>query len=226
MGVLARYIMTIVTTADVNRELKAARKSFEVAVSYFVAMSAHVKSIKEFLKQRGYSISYLKSKDEKGHLVCKELMQYLPLADFKTADGKTTYKAIYRKDKEGNVVQANWTIALVMKAMDNRIKEMTGKKNIAKAVEMYQADKTIAKAFDIAKKQAVKNAKTEEVKDEPIKAEKQKTKPATTKAKTAKVDFSGVPEADAQKVSAKKSNVSKAAAVKARTRKNSTKKAS
>lgn len=212
--------MTIVTRTDVNKEIKAARKSFEVAVSVLCAMSSHVGKIKRFLAQRGYSISYLKQKNEEGHLVCKELMQYLPLYEFTTKDGKNTYKAIYRKDKEGNIVQGTWSINLVMTAMDNRLKEMTGKKTIAKAIEAYQADKSIAKAFDSAKKQAEKQAKKEEKKAEPIKAEEPKK--AQSKSKNTKKDFTGVPEADAQKTNKKKS-VSKAASIKAASKKSNKK---
>lgn len=212
--------MTIVTRTDVTKAIKAERKSFEVAVSELCAMSAHVKEIKKFLAQRGYSISYLKQKSEEGHLVCKELMQYLPLYEFTTKDGKSTYKAIYRKGKDGNIVQKNWSIALVLQAMDNRLKEMTGTKNIAKAIEAYQADKTIAKAFDSAKKQAEKQAKKEEKKAEPIK--KEEPKKTQSKAKNAKKDFTGVPEADAQKTNKKKS-VSKAASIKAASKKSNKK---
>lgn len=139
------------TRIEANAEMKAAQKSFEVCVTMLIAMSSLPK-VKSYLAEREITKAYLQKKSEAKTLVCKaELMNYCNLHEFTAKNGKT-YKAIYRKDKQGNIVEANWSVWRVLCAIDKMymakqeaktIKEaIDGKKAIAKAEAKVEQEET------------------------------------------------------------------------------------
>ena len=86
-------------------------------------------------------------------------MNYCNLHEFTAKDG-STYKAIYRKDKDGNIVQANWSIWRVLCAID---KMYMAKKEAATIKEAIEGKKAVAKAEA--------KAEAEETKREEVRAE-------------------------------------------------------
>lgn len=129
------------TRIQANAAIKAEMKSFEMCVSTLLAMR-NLPEVKSYLSEREITADYLKKKTTDGkQLFCKvELFHYVNLHEFTAANG-TTYKAIFRKDKYGNIVQANWSIWRVLCAIDKMYMAKKDKKSIKEAVEakMQQA---------------------------------------------------------------------------------------
>lgn len=137
------------TRIQANAAMKAAQKSFEVCVTMIVSM-ASLPEVKSYLSEREISVSYLKEKSAAKTLVCKaQLMNYCNLHEFTAKDG-STYKAIYRKDKEGNIVEAKWSIWRVLCAID---KMYMAKKEAATIKEAIEGKKAVAKAEVKAEKE-------------------------------------------------------------------------
>lgn len=119
-----------------------------------------IADVKAYLSEREITVSYLKEKSAAKTLVCKaQLMNYCNLHEFTAKDG-STYKAIYRKDKDGNIVQANWSIWRVLCAID---KMYMAKKEAATIKEAIEGKKAVAKAEA--------KAEAEETKREEVRAE-------------------------------------------------------
>ena len=142
------------TRIQANAAIKAEMKSFEMCVTMLVSMSA-LPEVKSYLSERGISVSWFKQRTEAKTLVCKAvLMNYCNLHEFKAANG-TTYKAIYRKTKEGEIVEAKWSIWRVLCAIDAMVKAkneaatireaIEGKKAVAKAEAKAEQEETIRK---------------------------------------------------------------------------------
>ena len=130
------------TRIEANAAMKAEMKSFEMCVTMLISM-ASLPEVKKYLSEREITVAYLKQKSEAKTLVCKaQLMNYCNLHEF-TAKNGTTYKAIYRKDKQGNIVEANWSIWRVLCAID---KMYMAKKEAATIKEAIEGKKAIAKA--------------------------------------------------------------------------------
>jgi len=147
------------TRIQANAAMKAEMKSFEMCVTMLISM-ASLPDVKKYLSEREITVSYLKEKSAAKTLVCKaQLMNYCNLHEF-TAKNGTTYKAIYRKDKQGNIVEANWSIWRVLCAIDKMYVAKQEAKTIKEAIE---GKKAIAKAE--AKAEQVE-AKREEVRAE------------------------------------------------------------
>lgn len=147
------------TRIEANAAMKAEMKSFEMCVTMLISM-ASLPDVKKYLSEREITISYLKEKSAAKTLVCKaQLMNYCNLHKF-TAKNGTTYKAIYRKDKQGNIVEANWSIWRVLCAID---KMFVAKKEAATIKEAIEGKKAIAKAEA--------KAEQEETKREEVRAE-------------------------------------------------------
>lgn len=145
---------TIIKRTDVTKAINADRGSFERAVSELCNLSTRVKEIKKYLSQRGYSIAYLKQKNEEKHLVCKSLMSQLPMEEFETEKG-VKYMSIYRYDKKAEKnVPKKWTIALVLQCIDKQFMSDMGAKNIADAIKTYQEEKAMEEAKKAAEKAA------------------------------------------------------------------------
>ena len=178
---------TIIKRTDVTKAIKADQGSFERAVSELCNLSTRIKEIKKYLSQRGYSIAYLKQKNEEKHLVCKSLMQQLPMEEFETEKG-VKYMSIYRYDKktEKNVPK-KWSIALVLQCIDKQLMEDMGVKNIADAIKAYQEQKAMEEAKKAASKAAAieaaeKAAAMEEAKRKALRNEGKASKAAAIKA--------------------------------------------
>lgn len=167
---------TIIKRTDVTKAINADRGSFERAVSELCNLSTRVKEIKKYLSQRGYSIAYLKQKNEEKHLVCKSLMSQLPMEEFETEKG-VKYMSIYRYDKKAEMnVPKKWTIALVLQCIDKQFMSDMGAKNIADAIKTYQEEKAMEEAKRAAEKAAAieaaeKAAAMEEAKREEVRTE-------------------------------------------------------
>lgn len=147
------------TRIQANAAMKAEMKSFEMCVTMLISM-ASLPDVKKYLSEREITVSYLKEKSAAKTLVCKaQLMNYCNLHEF-TAKNGTTYKAIYRKDKQGNIVEANWSIWRVLCAIDKMYMAKQESKTIKEAIEGKKA---------IAKAEA--KAEQEETKREEVRAE-------------------------------------------------------
>lgn len=147
------------TRIEANAEMKAEMKSFEMCVTMLISM-ASLPKVKKYLSEREVTLSYLKEKNEDKTLVCKkELMKHCNLHEF-TAKNGATYKAICRKDKNGNIVEAKWSIWAVLCAID---KMYTAKKEAKTIREAIEGKKAIAKAEA--------KAEQEETKREEVRAE-------------------------------------------------------
>lgn len=147
------------TRIQANSAIKAEMKSFEMCVTMLISM-ASLPDVKAYLSEREITVSYLKEKSAAKTLVCKaQLMNYCNLHEFTAKDG-STYKAIYRKDKDGNIVQANWSIWRVLCAID---KMYMAKKEAATIKEAIEGKKAVAKAEA--------KAEAEETKREEVRAE-------------------------------------------------------
>lgn len=147
------------TRIQANAAMKAEMKSFEMCVTMLISM-ASLPDVKKYLSEREITVSYLKEKSAAKTLVCKaQLMNYCNLHEF-TAKNGTTYKAIYRKDKQGNIVEANWSIWRVLCAIDKMYVAKQEAKTIKEAIE---GKKVIAKAEA--------KAEQEETKREEVRAE-------------------------------------------------------
>lgn len=147
------------TRIEANAAIKAEMKSFEMCVTMLISM-ASLPDVKKYLSEREITVSYLKQKSAAKTLVCKaQLMNYCNLHEFTAKDG-STYKAIYRKDKDGNIVQANWSIWRVLCAID---KMYMAKKEATTIKEAIEGKKAVAKAEAKAEKE---EAKREEVRKE------------------------------------------------------------
>ena len=140
------------TRIQANSAIKTEMKSFEMCVTMLISM-ASLPDVKAYLSEREITVSYLKEKSAAKTLVCKaQLMNYCNLHEFTAKDG-STYKAIYRKDKDGNIVQANWSIWRVLCAIDAMVKAkneaatireaIEGKKAVAKAEAKAEQEETI-----------------------------------------------------------------------------------
>lgn len=131
------------TRIEVSKAHKEAQKSFEVSVTMLLTFSSICSTTRDYLKERGITKEYLTKKTQSKTLVCKaELMKYCKLHEFTAKDG-STYKAIYRKDKDGNIVEAKWSVWAVMCAIDNMVKAKAEAKTIKEAIE---GKKAVAKA--------------------------------------------------------------------------------
>ena len=158
------------TRIQANAAMKAEQKSFEMCVTMLIAM-ASLPDVKAYLSEREITVSYLKQKSAAKTLVCKaQLMNYCNLHEFTAKDG-STYKAIYRKDKDGNIVQANWSIWRVLCAID---KMYMAKKEATTIKEAIEGKKAVAKAEA--------KAEAEETKREEVRAEGKASKAAAIKA--------------------------------------------
>ena len=158
------------TRIQANAAMKAEQKSFEMCVTMLIAM-ASLPEVKAYLSEREITVSYLKQKSAAKTLVCKaQLMNYCNLHEFTAKDG-STYKAIYRKDKDGNIVQANWSIWRVLCAIDKMYME---KMNAATIKEAIEGKKAVAKAES--------KAEAEETKRAEVRAEGKASKAAAVKA--------------------------------------------
>ena len=158
------------TRIQANAAMKAEQKSFEMCVTMLIAM-ASLPDVKAYLSEREITVSYLKQKSAAKTLVCKaQLMNYCNLHEFTAKDG-STYKAIYRKDKDGNIVQANWSIWRVLCAIDKMYME---KMNAATIKEAIEGKKAVAKAES--------KAEAEETKRAEVRAEGKASKAAAVKA--------------------------------------------
>ena len=147
------------TRIQANAAMKAEMKSFEMCVTMLISM-ASLPDVKKYLSEREITVSYLKEKSAAKTLVCKaQIMNYCNLHEF-TAKNGTTYKAIYRKDKQGNIVEANWSIWRVLCAIDKMYVAKQEAKTIKEAIEGKKA---------IAKAEA--KAEQEETKREEVRAE-------------------------------------------------------
>lgn len=147
------------TRIQANAAMKAEMKSFEMCVTMLISM-ASLPDVKKYLSEREITVSYLKEKSAAKTLVCKaQLMNYCNLHEF-TAKNGTTYKAICRKDKDGNIVEAKWSIWAVLCAID---KMYTAKKEAKTIREAIEGKKAVAKAEAKAEQE---EAKREEVRAE------------------------------------------------------------
>lgn len=193
---------TIIKRTDVTKAINADRGSFERAVSELCNLSTRIKEIKKYLSQRGYTIAYLKQKNEEKHLVCKSLMSQLPMMEFETEKG-VKYMSIYRYDKKTETnVPKKWTIALVLQCIDKQFMADMGTKNIADAIKAYQEEKAMEEAKKAAAKAAAieaaeKAAAIEEAKREEVRKEGRGSKAAAKKTTN---------KAAAIKAAAKKNN--------------------
>lgn len=130
------------TRIQANAAMKAEQKSFEMCVTMIIAM-ASLPDVKNYLSEREVTVSYLSKKSAAKTLVCKaQLMNYCNLHEFTSKNG-STYKAIYRKDKDGNIVEAKWSIWRVLCAIDKMYMEKQNAKTIKEAID---GKKAIAKA--------------------------------------------------------------------------------
>lgn len=140
--------------------MKDEQKSFDFCVSMIYQMR-NLETVKTFLQERGITVSYLTEKKDK-QLVCKaDLFQYCKLHEFTAANGDT-YKAIYRKDKDGNIVQAKWSVWRVLCAIDARYKakqEAAKKENAIKEMKAKEESRASLAAELKAKKGARKISK-------------------------------------------------------------------
>lgn len=158
------------TRIQANAAMKAEMKSFEMCVTMLISM-ASLPDVKKYLSEREITVSYLKQKSAAKTLVCKaQLMNYCNLHEFTAKDG-STYQAIYRKDKDGNIVQANWSIWRVLCAID---KMYMAKKEATTIKDAIEGKKAVAKAEA--------KAEAEETKREEMRAEGKASKAAAIKA--------------------------------------------
>lgn len=123
------------TRIEANAAIKQEMKSFEACVTMLLSMSG-LPAVKAYLSEREITKDYLKKKTTDGkQLFCKaELFHYVNLHEF-TASNGSTYKAIFRKDKNGSIVEAKWSIWRVLCAIDKMYTTKREAKTIKEAVE-------------------------------------------------------------------------------------------
>ena len=125
------------TRMEANKAMKEEQKSFEFCANMICQMR-QLPEVKAYLSERAITVDYLTKKENK-QLVCKaDLFQYCKLHEFTAANG-ATYKAIYRKDKDGNVVEAKWSVWRVLCAIDARYKAMQEAAKKEKAIKEMKA---------------------------------------------------------------------------------------
>ena len=162
------------TRIEANAAMKQEMKSFEMCVKMLVAM-ADLKDVKAYLKERNVTKDYLKSKK------CREdLFKVVNTMEF-TAKNGSKYQAIYRKDKDGNLVEAKWSIWRVLCAIDKSFVASQEAKSIkdavAKAKAAAKAEKDAAKAEKESEKLRAEGRAAKAEKDS-AKAEKDSVKAA------------------------------------------------
>lgn len=148
------------TRTEANKAMKEEQKSFEYCVNMINSMR-NLDVVKNYLQERGITVDFLTKKVNK-QLACKaELFKYCNLHEFTAANGET-YKAIYRKDKDGNVVEAKWSVWCVLCALDARYKAIQEADKKAKAIKEMKAkeESRAALAAELKAKKGMKKATT------------------------------------------------------------------
>ncbi len=148
--------VTMATRIEANKAIKNEMKSFEACVSLLVSM-ASLPEVKDYLSERAITKEWLTRKENKA-LACKaELLAYCKLHEFTAANGQT-YKAIFRKDKSGQVVEAKWSIWRVLCAIDARHKALKAQADKAAAIKAQAAKEKSIREIERAEKKPGKAA--------------------------------------------------------------------
>lgn len=140
------------TRIEANKAMKQEMKSFEMCVKMIVTMK-NLPDVKAYLNER-VSSTFLTEKTKDGSLACKaELFKFCKLHSFKSSTG-VEYKAIFRKDKGGNIVEAKWSIWRVLLAIDARYKAMQEAEKKSVAIAEMKAKEESRTKLDSAEKSA------------------------------------------------------------------------
>jgi hypothetical protein len=150
-----------VSRVQANQSIKAEMYSFEGAIKALKAFYGNPE-VNKFLKERGVSIDWLRKKAEDGSLACKaELYQFVKVHTF-TSESGVEYQEICRTSK-GEVVQAKWSIAKVLEAIDNRAK---GKKPNEEKAPKAEKSTSVIKPSEECKPNTIKGKERVELTEE------------------------------------------------------------
>lgn len=124
------------TRMQANAAMKQEQKSFEFCVNMIYQMRS-LPEVKSYLSERSITVDYLTKRVEK-QLVCKaDLFQYCKLHEFIAANGDK-YQAIYRKDKDGKIIEAKWSVWRVLCAIDARYNAIQEKEKKAASIKKIE----------------------------------------------------------------------------------------
>lgn len=137
-----------VSKNEVNNVWKEEQKSFEFCAKALAGMNDT--KVTKYLVERGLSKTYLTEKNEKKALKCKdELLSYSHTATFYSASGEP-YTALCRKNREGEIVEAKWSIWALLCAIDKKYKA----ESVKKGVEEMKAKEASIKAIEAEEKKS------------------------------------------------------------------------